>query len=414
MRLLSSSIGEWARGQKSTAIAVAIFSAALAVAVAPRPTLADDAAPAAPAQEPIVVGTPERIEVQPPQCKLDTPRRRMHLIVSGFYADGATQDLTRAAEFSSSNDKIAKVERGIVLPVANGTAQVTVRTGGKEIVVPVEVAGQDKPDRVSFQYGTLVALSKQGCNSGACHGSPSGKGGFRMSLRAYDPALDIETLVREAFNRRTNVYEPETSLLLRKPPMEVPHGGGRKLKKTDPAYELLRDWIAQGCQVDPPDAATCVKVDVYPRQRILKRPAHTQQLLVLAHFSDGTVRDVTDLAVLLQLGRGGGHGRRGRLGDRRRPRRGGHPGALSGQDGDRVADVPQGDRGLQVDRRAGEQLRRPPRVREAAAIADSAFGAVHRRGVRPPRVPGRDRRIAQRGRRRRRSWPTPTRTSGPS
>jgi hypothetical protein len=39
-----------------------------------------------------------------------------------------------------------------------------------------------------------------------------------------------------------------------------------------------------------------VKVDVYPRQRILHRPAHTQQLHVLAHFSDGTVRDITRLA----------------------------------------------------------------------------------------------------------------------
>ena len=99
-----------------------------------------------------------------------------------------------------------------------------------------------------------MALSKQGCNSGACHGSPSGKGGFRLSLRAYDPAVDTETLVREAFNRRTNVYEPEQSLLLRKPLMEVAHGGGKRLKKADPSFELLRDWIAQGCQADPADA----------------------------------------------------------------------------------------------------------------------------------------------------------------
>ena len=33
-----------------------------------------------------------------------------------------------------------------------------------------------------------------GCNSGACHGTPSGKNGFRLSLRGYDPGLDIHTL----------------------------------------------------------------------------------------------------------------------------------------------------------------------------------------------------------------------------
>ncbi len=41
----------------------------------------------------------------------------------------------------------------------------------------------------------------------------------------------------------------------------------------------------------------CVKIEVYPHKRVLHRPAHTQQLLVLAHFSDGTLRDVTRQAV---------------------------------------------------------------------------------------------------------------------
>ncbi|MBI2825455.1 MAG: DUF1553 domain-containing protein [Planctomycetia bacterium] len=261
------------------------------------PVGAEPQAGAPPALEPIVVGTPERIDVQPGAIQLQTPRRRMHIIASGFYADGTTQDLTRAAQLTSTNPQVVRIENGVAVPVADGKAEIAVTVGGHEVKVPVEVTGQSKPDVVSFEYGTLVALSKQGCNSGACHGSPSGKGGFRMSLRAYDPAVDTETLVREAFNRRTNVYEPEASLLLRKPLMEVAHGGGRRMKKADPAYDLLHDWIAQGCQVDPADAPRCVKVDVYPRQRLLKRPAHTQQLLVLAHFSDGSIRDVTNLAV---------------------------------------------------------------------------------------------------------------------
>jgi hypothetical protein len=247
--------------------------------------------------EPVVVGSPQRIEVFPTGVKLDATRRTMHLIVSGFYADGGVQDLSGVAEIKSKDDKIARTQGHVVLPSGNGRTEVTVKAGGHELTVPVEVANQDVPDKVSFNYGTLAVLSKQGCNSGACHGSPSGKGGFRMSLRAYDSALDIETLVREAFNRRTNLYEPENSLLLRKPLMEVAHGGGRRLKKSDTAFEVLRDWIAQGCQVDPADAATCVKLELYPRERILKRPAHTQQLVALAHFSDGSVRDVTSLAV---------------------------------------------------------------------------------------------------------------------
>jgi len=245
----------------------------------------------------VVVGTPTRIEVFPTQVKLDGPARTMRVVVTGHYADGSMQDLTSVSQLVSQNEQIVRTEPGRIVPTGNGATQVMVKVGGHEAAVAVETAKHEQPEQVSFNYGTLAVLSKQGCNQGACHGSPSGKGGFRLSLRAYDPVLDTETLIREAFNRRTNLYEPENSLLLRKPLMEVAHGGGRRLKKTDLAYTVLRDWIAQGCQLDPEQAATCTKIEVYPRERILRRPAHQQQLLVLATFSDGSVRDVTDLAV---------------------------------------------------------------------------------------------------------------------
>lgn len=279
----------------SSVFGLAVFAFAL-TAFATTRAAAEPVAGGDVALEPVVIGTPERLEVQPASFQLASPQRRMHLIVSGFYADGATQDLSRVAEFKSSNEQVVRIENGIAVPTGDGTAEITVTAGGQTAKTAVTVSNQAQPEAVSFEYGTLVALSKQGCNSGACHGSPSGKGGFRLSLRAYDPAVDTETLVREAFGRRTNVYEPEESLLLRKPLMEIAHGGGRRLKKSDPSFALLRDWIAQGCQADPADAPQCVKVDVYPRQRVLRRPAHTQQMLVLAHFSDGSIRDVTNLA----------------------------------------------------------------------------------------------------------------------
>ena len=140
---------------------------------------------------------------------------------------------------------------------------------------------------------------------------------------------------------------------------------------------MLHDWIDQGCKLDPADAPQCVKVEVFPRQRILRRPAHTQQMLVLAHFSDGSVQDVTDLACYSSSDEGVATvdnsgfvvaGRSGRSGD---------PGPLPGKDGDVVAGLPEGHRRLPVEQPAGEQLRRPRHVREAATVADSAVGLVH-------------------------------------
>jgi hypothetical protein len=247
--------------------------------------------------QPIILGEIESIEVYPPLVHLDGSRRHVQVLVTGNYADGRHQDLTRAVEFVSADPQVAAILGSVVYPVADGKTSLKILVAGHQAEIPVEVSNQASPDPVSFEFGALVALSKQGCNSGACHGSPSGKGGFRLSLRAYDPAVDRETLIREAFNRRTNSQEPESSLLLRKPLMELAHGGGRRMRTTDPAYRLLRDWIAEGMQLDAPDAPRCEKVEVYPPSRVLNWPAHTQQLSVLAHFTDGSVRDVTDIAV---------------------------------------------------------------------------------------------------------------------
>ena len=247
--------------------------------------------------EPINVGTPTKIEVFPAAIKLQGPRRQMQLVVTGFYADGQVQDLTRAAQFASSDAAIVSVDNTVAHPHKDGNAEITVTIGGQTAKSTVEVSAQAVPQAVSFEYDMLAALSKQGCNAGACHGSPSGKGGFRLSLRAFDSTVDKLTLIREDLGRRTNVLSPDESLLLAKPLMKVPHGGGMKLKKSDPAYIAMKDWIAQGCKPDAEGSPKCVKIEVYPPTgRLLKRPAHTQQICVLAHFADGSIRDVTELA----------------------------------------------------------------------------------------------------------------------
>jgi hypothetical protein len=246
--------------------------------------------------EPLAVGTPQRVEIHPAAFKLATPRRRMQLVVTGYYADGQAQDLTRAAEFSATDEQVVRVDGSLAIPAGNGQAEILVRVGGQEARAAIEVSGHDEPEPISFHHETLAVLTKHGCNSGACHGSPSGKGGFRLSLAAYDPALDMLTLIREEFGRRANPLEPDASLLLAKPTMRVAHGGGQRLRPADPGYAVLRDWIGGGCRVDSAEEPRCVSVEIYPPSgRVLKRPAHTQQLQVTARFSDGSLRDVTRL-----------------------------------------------------------------------------------------------------------------------
>jgi len=237
----------------------------------------------------------QRLEVEPAQVQLASDRDTRQLVVTAHLADGRVEDVTHRARFAVKDAKVARVERALVHSVGLGDTQVQVEFGGKSVAVAINAAHATRP--VSFFYDTLPVLSKLGCSSGSCHGSPHGKGGFRLSLRAFDPVLDTFTLTREELGRRTNPLNPDTSLLLAKPLMEVAHEGGRRFRKGDRTYRLLRDWIASGCEVEE-DQPDCMKVEVTPASgRVLKHPAWQQQLSVLAHYSDGTQRDITHLAV---------------------------------------------------------------------------------------------------------------------
>ena len=237
------------------------------------------------------------LAVYPEKVVLSSKRSSVQLVVTGNYESGTARDLTRTVKYVSTNAKVASVSDARVVGVSNGRATITIEVGKHRVSVPVVIAGQQKPDPVSFQYETLAVLTKQGCNTGSCHGSPKGKGGFSLSLFAYDSQIDRKSLVRGGFNRRTNVYDPDESLMLKKPMLRVTHVGGKRLRKNDVGYAILKQWIYEGAKSDSPTAPECGKIVVFPGpQRVLRGESRHQQLSVLAYFSDGTVRDVTRIA----------------------------------------------------------------------------------------------------------------------
>jgi hypothetical protein len=237
-----------------------------------------------------------RLEVFPPQFRLDGPRARMQLVVTGVAADGSMRDLTREARFASSDERVVRVVGSAALPAGDGKATIISLHGDLKAESQVEVSSFHAPQPISLESEVLPVLTKHGCSTGACHGSPSGKGGFRLSLRGFDPELDQATLIREALGRRTNPLEPEKSLILRKPTMDVAHGGGKRLRSDDPGYAILKTWIGEGLRPDPAGHAACVALEAHPPRRKIKLPDRHQQLLARARFSDGASRDVTLLS----------------------------------------------------------------------------------------------------------------------
>ena len=240
---------------------------------------------------------PIQLEVTPPHFTLTGPRAQQQLAVMGLFGANDPRDLTTQATIESSNPAVMRIENGIAYPVADGEADVTVRMADKSVSAHVTVKQFGTPDPISFKTETLAALTKAGCNMGACHGSPSGKGGFRLSLRGYDAPLDILTLKTEVYGRRTNPMQPDESLLLKKPLMEVAHGGGQKLKRNDPVHTALRQWIAEGLKLDPAEEPDLLSIEIFPIKRVFQPQGTRQQTVVLGTFSDGIVRDVTALTV---------------------------------------------------------------------------------------------------------------------
>jgi len=231
--------------------------------------------------------------VEPGQLTLAHAGDQHRLVVTGKLADGSLRDLTHSVQYVSAQPAIAAVSpEGVVRPVAAGQAVINIQYGGQTASIPVKVASAERRP-VSFAHEVMPVLAKAGCNSGACHGSASGKKGFKVSLRGYDPAADYATLTRGGNGRRLNLIQPEQSLLLLKPTARVAHDGGKRFDLLDPHAQLLLRWIAEGATSDLATASQLVGLEVTPAFRTFASPGQDQQLLVTARCSDGSIRDVT-------------------------------------------------------------------------------------------------------------------------
>src|SRR5262245_22874495 len=148
--------------------------------------------------------------------------------------------------------------------------------------------------KVDFERHLMGVFGRMGCNSGSCHGSFQGKGGFRLSLFAYDPEKDFAAITREANGRRINRDDPDNSLLLLKATGQVNHGGYTRFSKESWAYQLIREWIIQGADWTK-GSGEVKSIAMTPPEYAFKKPGENGQLTIKATFADGSVENITPL-----------------------------------------------------------------------------------------------------------------------
>jgi hypothetical protein len=153
----------------------------------------------------------------------------------------------------------------------------------------------EKESIVSFRNDVLPIFSKVGCNSGACHGALAGKGGFRLSLHGYDPVSDQFNIARQDRGRRIELADVGRSLLLTKPTGTIPHKGGAVFAVNSEEYNTIAKWLLQGAAAPTGKDAQVVRVEVDPATAS-SETGKSIQVKAIAHFDDGTQRDVTKWA----------------------------------------------------------------------------------------------------------------------
>jgi hypothetical protein len=290
-----------------------VQSAGLGDDAAPAPAVAAIASP--PQAPPPTAPSPPADTFSPTQLTIDTGRapdapvtlrgrdaRQQLVVTASDSADptgaaGQARDFTGQVTYEVSPPGIVSVDAaGFVAPTADGKATVTAHgpanlSAAKELVV--EGFSHDVP--INFPNQIVPIFTRYGCNGGGCHGKSGGQNGFRLSLLGFEPGEDYEHLVKEGRGRRLFPAAPDRSLLLVKAINALPHGGGPRLSHDSHEYRLLARWIGQGMPYGNPTDPTVVRISVYPEARTMRRAA-TQQLAVLAHYSDGSLEDVTQLA----------------------------------------------------------------------------------------------------------------------
>jgi len=239
---------------------------------------------------------PPTFAVYPPEISLDSARDFQSFIAVLTREDGVTLDISDRVQWSLGGDTVAKIDGHVLRPAADGNAELIARYLGVTHKVPVTVQNAATSFPISFEKDVVPALTRTGCNTGACHGAARGKDGFRISLFGYDPVGDYHRITREIGVRRINLAVPEESLFLKKSVGAVTHTGGKRFSTDSDYYATILEWLQNGALADDSRPPVAQSVSIYPAQAVLEGKGATQRFVAVAKYSDGTTRDLSRLA----------------------------------------------------------------------------------------------------------------------
>jgi len=242
--------------------------------------------------------------------------------------DGSELDVTKSASISTSSPAVIRVQNGVAIPTGDGQAEVIASFGGRTARAKISVRNCRTDADLNFPNDITPILIKGGCIGTACHGAANGQGGLKLSFFGYDPDKDREAFWTADGGRRVNPKDPANSLAVLKPGGVIPHGGGTRFAKGGPEARIIEAWIRAGGPLygrvgeeekrrqgakastgtilassphhlitsSPHQPPALESISVEPAERTVRVAGSVHQLLVTAHYADGSTQDVTPLA----------------------------------------------------------------------------------------------------------------------
>jgi len=244
----------------------------------------------------------------PAQAMLKGAAATQQFLAIASYSDGTERDVTAEAEWRISEPEAAKfVAPARIGPLKNGAVSVTATLAGRTASSSVRIADAEVVKPIVFTRDIVGVLTKRGCNGASCHGGVKGQGGLKLSASGLYPADDYEWLMKGGAYQvltaeikgdrvpRIDLKNPEKSLLLLKPTMAAPHGGGKRFDADSDDYNTILSWIRKGAPFDDGSGSAqprLTRLEAFPRLAVMPVTGR-HGVLVTAHFSDGHTQDYT-------------------------------------------------------------------------------------------------------------------------
>lgn len=246
------------------------------------------------------------LRVVPQTVVLYGPRASQQLLVLGNYSDGIERDLTHQSVFSLTDKELVTInQNGRLTALTDGETSIKITTEQQTATLNVSIENSTVLEPFNFQRRIGGILTKHGCNDSNCHGGVKGRGGFKLSLNSLHPLEDHQWIVKGGTYQvmsmepagslipRINLNQPEKSLILLKPTLQIAHGGGLRFTPDSKDYHSLLKWITAGAPYGEAVPQTKInRIEIFPKEAHLEIEG-AQQIIVTGHLSNGKVQDLT-------------------------------------------------------------------------------------------------------------------------